>query len=145
METALAYHGVPYLWGGATPAGLDCSGLVLYVFKQHGVDLPHYSGSQFQLGLHVDPSQIIAGDVVFFGSPVHHVGIYIGGGYFIHAPKTGDFVKISRLSDRSDLAGVRRYPWIPGVGRPLGMNELSPNVNHGAGVQGIYRPGAAAR
>jgi cell wall-associated NlpC family hydrolase len=145
VETSLAYHGVPYLWGGATPAGLDCSGLVLYVFKQHGVDLPHYSGSQFQLGMKVEPSQIIAGDVVFFGSPVHHVGIYIGGGYFIHAPKTGDFVKITKLSDRSDLAGVRRYPWIKRAGTPIGMNELSPNVNHNAGVQGIYRPGSAAR
>jgi cell wall-associated NlpC family hydrolase len=145
VETALAYHGVPYLWGGATPAGMDCSGLVLYVFKQHGVDLPHYSGSQFELGMRVDPSQIIPGDVVFFGSPVHHVGIYIGGGYFIHAPKTGDFVKITLLADRGDLAGIRRYPWIKRVGPPLGMNELSPNINHSSGVQGIYRPGSSAR
>lgn len=112
VETALAYHGVPYIWGGELPSGFDCSGLVLYVFKQHGVQLPHYSGYQFLRGEKIPVSQIQPNDVVFFGSPVHHVGIYIGGGYFIHAPKRNDFVKISRLADRSDIAGVRRYPWV---------------------------------
>ncbi|MRR12177.1 NlpC/P60 family protein, partial [bacterium] len=111
VETALGYHGVPYLWGGETPSGFDCSGLVLYVFKQHGVSLPHYSGSQFQLGEKVAPADLQPGDVVFFGSPIYHVGMYVGGGYFIHAPRTGDFVKLSRLSERSDYAGARRYEW----------------------------------
>ena len=111
VETALAYHGVPYLWGGAKPSGFDCSGLVLYVFRQHGVDLPHYSGSQFRLGEKIAGSALQPGDVVFFGSPIHHVGIFIGGGYFIHAPRTGDFVKISKLAERSDFAGARRYAW----------------------------------
>lgn len=119
VETALAYHGVPYLWGGETPAGFDCSGLVLYVFRQHGVELPHYSGSQFQLGEKVVPAALAPGDVVFFGSPIHHVGIYMGGGYYIHAPRTGDFVKISRLQDRSDFAGARRYTWQPRIGVPM--------------------------
>lgn len=119
VETALAYHGVPYLWGGATPAGFDCSGLVMYVFAQHGVDLPHYSGSQFQMGTPVALSAIQPNDCVFFGNPVHHVGIYCGGGYFIEAPHTGDFVKIAKLSDWSgQIAGVRRYPWVPRVGAP---------------------------
>ncbi|TLM89920.1 MAG: hypothetical protein FDZ75_06385, partial [Actinobacteria bacterium] len=111
VETALAYHGVPYLWGGETPAGFDCSGLILYVFRQHGVELPHYSGSQFLLGEKIAPAALQPGDVVFFGSPIHHVGMYIGGGYFIHAPRTGDFVKISKLAARRDFAGARRYPW----------------------------------
>jgi len=111
VETALAYHGVPYLWGGETPRGFDCSGLVLYVFAQHGVQLPHYSGSQFRLGEKVTSSAMVPGDVVFFGSPIHHVGLYMGGGYYIHAPRTGDFVKISKLADRSDFAGARRYAW----------------------------------
>lgn len=111
VETALAYHGVPYLWGGESPRGFDCSGLVMYVMRQHGVSLPHYSGAQFQLGERVAPSALQPGDVVFFGSPVYHVGMYVGAGYFIHAPRTGDFVKLSRLADRKDYAGARRYDW----------------------------------
>lgn len=111
VETALAYHGVPYLWGGATPAAFDCSGLVMYVFKQHGVDLPHYSRAQFAMGTAVSPSALLPGDAVFFGSPIHHVGIYVGAGYFIEAPRTGDFVKLSKLANRSDYAGARRYDW----------------------------------
>ncbi len=122
VETALAYHGIPYLWGGSTPAGFDCSGLVLYVFRQHGVELPHYSGSQFLLGEKVAPAALQPGDVVFFGSPIHHVGIYIGGGYFIHAPRTGDFVKISPLADRKDYAGARRYNWVPRTSPPEGID-----------------------
>jgi peptidoglycan hydrolase CwlO-like protein len=112
VETALAYHGIPYLWAGESPAGMDCSGLVLYVFRQHGVLLPHYSGSQFLLGTPIAPADMQPGDVVFFGSPIHHVGIYLGNDYFIHAPRTGDYIKVSRLSDRHDLAGARRYPWV---------------------------------
>ncbi len=111
VETALGYHGVPYLWGGESPRGFDCSGLVLYVMKQHGVRLPHYSGAQFQLGERVSPADLQPGDVVFFGNPIHHVGMYVGAGYFIHAPRTGDFVKLSRLADRKDYAGARRYDW----------------------------------
>ncbi len=131
IETALAYHGIPYVWGGETPAGFDCSGLVLYVFRQHGVELPHYSGSQFRLGERVLPQQLRAGDVVFFGSPIHHVGIYMGAGYYLHAPKTGDFVKVSRLADRSDYAGARRYDWQPRVApiRGLSAEEASATTN----------------
>ncbi len=125
VETALAYHGVPYLWGGETPSGFDCSGLVLYVFRQHGVNLPHYSGSQFLLGEKVAVAELLPGDVVFFGSPIHHVGIYVGGGYYIHAPRTGDFVKISKLADRRDYAGARRYPWKLRTTAPTGA-RVSP-------------------
>lgn len=123
VETALAYHGVPYVWGGATPSGFDCSGLVLYVFKQHGVELPHYSGSQFLLGTKVAAGDLQPNDVVFFGSPVHHVGIYIGGGYFIHAPHTGDFVKISKLAEHGGYVGARRYDWKTRVGEPLNAQK----------------------
>jgi len=123
VETALAYHGVPYIWGGATPSGFDCSGLVMYVFAQHGVTLPHYSGWQFLQGEKIPVDQIQPNDVVFFGSPVHHVGIYCGGGYFIEAPHRNDFVKISKLSGRNDIAGVRRYAWTTRTAAILGAQS----------------------
>lgn len=122
VETALAYAGIPYVWAGETPSGgFDCSGLVLYVFRQHGVNLPHYSRSQFQMGSPVLPADLRPGDVVFFGTPVYHVGIYAGGGYFIHAPRTGDVVKLSKLALRKDYAGARRYAWVPRTGPIQGV------------------------
>lgn len=110
VQTALAYRGIPYVWGGASKSGMDCSGLVLYVFAQHGITLPHHSATQAKLGTAVT-GELQPGDVVFFGSPVHHVGIYVGGGYYIHAPRTGDVVRIAKLSGRKDLTAVRRFDW----------------------------------
>jgi cell wall-associated NlpC family hydrolase len=106
---AMHYLGVPYVWGGSTPRGFDCSGLVSYVFAQIGVSLPHSSYSQFGMGTAVSISQLQPGDLVFF-TGASHVGIYIGGGQFIHAPHTGDVVKISSLSGyySSNFAGGRR-------------------------------------
>lgn len=110
VATALQYLGIKYVWGGETPRiGLDCSGLVLVVFRQHGVFVPHYSGWQFKMGTPVPKAQLQPGDLVFYGHPVHHVGIYIGDGYYIHAPRTGDVVKISSI-ERPDWAGARRFP-----------------------------------
>jgi peptidoglycan DL-endopeptidase CwlO len=106
---AMRYLGVPYVWGGSSPRGFDCSGLVSYVFAQIGVSLPHSSYAQFGMGSAVSISQLQAGDLVFF-TGASHVGIYIGGGQFIHAPHTGDVVKISSLSGyySSNFAGGRR-------------------------------------
>jgi len=106
---AMRYLGVPYVWGGSTPRGFDCSGLVSYVFAQIGVSLPHSSYSQFGMGTAVSISELQPGDLVFF-TGASHVGIYIGGGQFIHAPHTGDVVKISSLSGyySSNFAGGRR-------------------------------------
>ena len=106
---ALQYLGVPYVWGGSSPStGFDCSGFIMYVFAQVGVSLPHHAASQYSYGTPVPFDQIAAGDLVFF-SGLGHAGIAIGGGQFVHAPHTGDVVRISSLSDRwGSFVGARR-------------------------------------
>jgi len=106
---AMQYLGVPYVWGGASPRGFDCSGLVVYVFAQIGISLPHSTYALWNVGVPVSRDQLQPGDLVFF-SGLGHMGIYIGGGQFIHAPHTGDVVKISSLSGyyASAYMGARR-------------------------------------
>jgi peptidoglycan DL-endopeptidase CwlO len=106
---AMQYLGVPYRWGGSSPAGFDCSGLVVYVFAQMGVSLPHSSYALWGVGMPVSRDQLQPGDLVFFNG-LGHVGIYIGGGQFIHAPHTGDVVKISSMTGwyASTYVGARR-------------------------------------
>jgi cell wall-associated NlpC family hydrolase len=108
-QIALHYLGIPYLWGGASPStGFDCSGLVMYVYAQLGIQLPHYAAAQFGLGASVAKSDLQPGDLVFFDS-LNHVGIYIGGGEMVHAPETGDVVKITPLSQfGASYVGARR-------------------------------------
>lgn len=106
VRAALSQLGVPYVWGGASPSGFDCSGLVVWAFAQAGrPGLPHYTGALWGMGVPVPYSQLAPGDLVFFygGS---HMGIYIGGGQFVHAPHTGDVVKISDMSPGSYYASV---------------------------------------
>ncbi|WP_019629500.1 NlpC/P60 family protein [Actinomadura atramentaria] len=101
--------GSAYVWGAAGPSTFDCSGLVVWAYAQVGKPgLPHYTGDLYQLGTHVSRGSLRSGDLVYFGSNLHHMGIYLGNGMFLHAPSTGDVVKISRLSDRSDYAGANR-------------------------------------
>ena len=110
VGVAMQFLGVPYVWGGASPAGFDCSGLVMYAFAQVGVSLPHHAASQYSMGVGVSRDALQPGDLVFFNG-LSHVGIYIGGGQFVHAPHTGDVVKISSLSDSwyaSTWVGARR-------------------------------------
>lgn len=110
VAIAMQYLGVPYVWGGASPSGFDCSGFTLYVYAQIGISLPHYTGSQWQLGVPVPYDQLEPGDLVFFNG-LGHEGMYIGGGQFIHAPHTGDVVKISNMSDSwyaATYMGARR-------------------------------------
>ena len=111
VSIALQYLGVPYVWGGASPSGFDCSGLTMYAYAKVGVYLPHNAAMQYGMGSAVSQSQLAPGDLVFF-SGLSHVGMYIGGGRFVHAPHTGDVVKISSLSEywyAATYVGARRY------------------------------------
>jgi cell wall-associated NlpC family hydrolase len=110
VAIAERYLGVPYRWGGASPStGFDCSGFVMYVFAQIGVSLPHSSYAQYGMGSPVSRDQLQPGDLVFFDG-LGHEGIYVGGGSFIHAPHTGDVVKISSMTGwyASTYVGARR-------------------------------------
>ncbi|GAB4248012.1 MAG: C40 family peptidase [Thermoleophilia bacterium] len=107
VDIAMQYLGVPYVWGGASPDGFDCSGLVMYVYGKVGVSLPHSSRAQFGMGVPVSRDALQPGDLVFFGNPIHHVGIYVGGGNMIHAPYTGANVRINSI-DRGNYTGARR-------------------------------------
>jgi cell wall-associated NlpC family hydrolase len=106
---AMQYLGIPYVYGGSTPSGFDCSGFVMYVYSRIGVSLPHNAAAQYGYGTPVDRSQLQPGDLVFFNG-LGHNGIYIGGGSFIHSPHTGDVVKISSISGwySSTWVGARR-------------------------------------
>ena len=99
--------GTPYLWGGTGPR-YDCSGLMMKAYASVGISIPRTSKQQSTYGKAVSKSNLQVGDLVFFGSPVHHVGMYIGNNQYIHSPKTGDVVKISNLGSRKDYAGARR-------------------------------------
>lgn len=99
--------GAPYRWAASGPNRFDCSGFTMWVYRQLGVSLPHSSRAQIRSGERVSRANLEPGDLVFFGSPIHHVGIYMGGGRYIHAPHTGDVVKISSMS-RGDYAGASR-------------------------------------
>jgi cell wall-associated NlpC family hydrolase len=110
VAIAMRYLGVPYVWGGASPSGFDCSGFTMYVYAQVGVSLPHNAAMQYGYGSPVSRDSLQPGDLVFFNG-LGHVGLYIGGGQFIHAPHTGDVVKISSLSESwyaETYVGARR-------------------------------------
>ncbi len=102
VDTAKKYLGIPYVYGGSSPSGFDCSGLVQYVFKELGVSINRVAADQTAHGTPITKENLQPGDVVFFHntarySTINHVGIYVGDGNFIHAPQTGDVVKITTL------------------------------------------------
>ncbi|MFL5942322.1 MAG: NlpC/P60 family protein [Gaiellaceae bacterium] len=112
VGVAMQYLGTPYVWGGASPSGFDCSGFVMYVFAQVGVSLPHYTVAQYNYAnsVSVPRSELQPGDLVFFAG-LGHVGIYVGNGQFIHAPHTGDVVRIDSLGGgwySSEYDGAKR-------------------------------------
>jgi len=119
LETAATYLGIPYTWGGEKPStGMDCSGFTLYVFRQHGVQLPHFAAYQQQMGVEVSREEARAGDLVFFGSYAYHVAMYIGNDQIIEAPRTGDVIKVTPLSNKKNISGFRRFPLQPRLGAP---------------------------
>ena len=138
VETALAYHGVPYLWAGATPSGFDCSGLILYVFEQHGVTLPHYSGSQFLLGTKValrtcSPTTSSSSAA---RSTTWACTSAAATSSTRRAPVTSS--RSPSSPTRTDFAGARRYPWAYRVGPPLNAVTHHGQRTH----QGSLAPGS---
>ena len=115
VRLAMQYVGTPYVWGGESPSGFDCSGLLQYLYAKKGISIPRVTYDQFKAGVAVSKGQLKPGDAVFFrgadpkGGLPGHVGIYIGGGRFIEAPGRGKVVRISYLKGRSDYVGARRY------------------------------------
>jgi len=116
VALAKQHVGAPYRWGGSSPSGFDCSGLVRYVYAQVGIALPHNAAQQYRLGLPVAREDLEPGDLVFFDR-LRHNGIYVGDGRFIHARQTGRRVAIASLDDEwyaSHFVGGRRLdPPVP--------------------------------
>ncbi|MDT4941841.1 MAG: peptidoglycan DL-endopeptidase CwlO, partial [Pseudonocardiales bacterium] len=104
VDAALEQLGSPYVWDAAGPDTFDCSGLTLWAWGHAGVPLTHFTGDQVHEGVLVAPDELLPGDLLLFGRTLHHVGMYLGAGYMIDAPTTGDYVKVQLVSDDGDLA-----------------------------------------
>lgn len=98
VTEAQHWLGVPYAWGGNTRKGIDCSGLVQQVYRAHGINLPRVAAAQAAKGTRVKVAEAQPADLVFFGVPAHHVGIYMGGGTLLHAPHPGTVVRTESVA-----------------------------------------------
>jgi peptidoglycan DL-endopeptidase CwlO len=107
LRTALEQRGKPYVWGAAGPNSFDCSGLVMWAFAQEGISLPHYTGDQWNSGMHVSRDDLEPGDLVFFFADISHVGIYLGNGLMVDAPSTGQNVQVQPVFWDSYVGAVR--------------------------------------
>ncbi|MBM40998.1 MAG: hypothetical protein CL483_03625 [Acidobacteria bacterium] len=123
-STARDLRGVPYVDGGTTPAGFDCSGFTRYIFEQHGVELPRLAADQYRVGKPLDPDDIETGDLLFFTTVApgaSHVALSIGGDEFIHAPSERGQVRVERLNSSywsQRFLGARRVIDSVQVGAP---------------------------
>mgnify|MGYP004713982333 FL=1 len=111
LKVAKNLIGTPYVYGGSTPAGFDCSGFTMYCYAKAGISLTHNAQAQYNQTKSVSTKDMKKGDLVFFGSgtgSITHVGIYVGNGKFIHSPQTGEYVRIDSLSSRSNFVGATR-------------------------------------
>ncbi|MGY1806407.1 C40 family peptidase [Blastococcus sp. SYSU D00669] len=108
VDTAMAQRGDPYVWAAAGPNAFDCSGLVQYAYKAAGISLPHSSRMQAGMGQSVSRGSLQPGDLVFYYSPISHVGIYIGNGQMVHAPTSGDVVKVASIDAVGAITAMRR-------------------------------------
>jgi len=107
LQYALTRRGDPYVWGAAGPGQFDCSGLVMWAYEQVGISLPHYTGSQWNMGQHISRSQLEPGDLVFFFPDISHVGMYVGDGLMLDAPQTGQDVQIQPIFWDEYVGAVR--------------------------------------
>ncbi|WP_460956256.1 C40 family peptidase [Parasphingorhabdus pacifica] len=108
VQAALGKRGSPYVYGAKGPSSFDCSGLVYWAYQQVGVSVGGSTKTQVTEGKSVSPSQLKPGDLIFYGSPVYHVSMYIGGGKAVHAPTTGDVVKVANYKDIATPSNYRR-------------------------------------
>ena len=107
LQAAISKLGDPYVWGAAGPSEFDCSGLVMWAYQQVGISLPHYTGFQWNSGVHVSRNDLQPGDLVFFFSNISHVGMYIGNGMMIDAPNSGEDVKVQPIYWSAFVGAVR--------------------------------------
>jgi peptidoglycan DL-endopeptidase CwlO len=107
LQAAISRLGDPYIWGAAGPGEFDCSGLVMWAYEQVGIQLPHYTGSQWNSGVHVARNDLEPGDLLFFFANISHVGMYIGNGMMIDAPNFGEDVKVEPVYWSAFVGAVR--------------------------------------
>jgi cell wall-associated NlpC family hydrolase len=157
VAEARKYLGTPYQWGGSSPqSGFDCSGLIQWAYAKAGVRIPRTSELQFAAanGEHIARNDLMPGDVVFFRDPtgdVHHEGIYLGGDKFLHAPHTGDVVKVSSLNESyyaGQFAGGRRFAGaerVAAAAAGAAQHEAAPSRSARAAMAAAARDAAQAR
>lgn len=112
VNTAMQYIGVPYVWGGSTPSGFDCSGLVQYSYKENGITIPRTAQEQYNQSTKIKYEDIKAGDLIFIGdsdSDINHVVMYTGNGEYIEAPHSGANVRTGSIYNLKNIVGYGTY------------------------------------